>query len=78
MKQQTEIIEAIAKHLGVTPADIELDASLFEDLGLSPIEVADLLSVLSNRFGITFDPAETENLRTVNDLVVLVEDLQLE
>lgn len=78
MKQQAEIVDTIAKHLGVTPADIELDASLAEDLGLSPIEIADLLSVFSQKYQITFDPSDTEGLRTVNDIVVLIEDLLLE
>ncbi len=78
MHTQKEIIEEIAKYLGVTPADIDQHASLAEDLELGPIELADLLSALSTKFNIAFDPADVENLRTVNDLVVLVEDLSLE
>lgn len=78
MKQQVEIIEEIAKHLGITPADIDLSASLKDDLGLGPIEIADLLSELSNKFQVTFNPIDTERIETVNDLVVMVEDLMLE
>ncbi|MBI2021702.1 acyl carrier protein [Candidatus Daviesbacteria bacterium] len=75
---QSEVIEEIAKHLGVTPQDIDPLASLTDDLGLGPVEIADLLSALSKRFSVTFDPAEVENLRTVNDMVVTIEDLSLE
>lgn len=75
---QKDIIEAIAKHLGVTAADIDINASFFDDLGLGPVEVADMLSELSERFDVTFDPAETENMKTVGDLVVMIEDLSLE
>lgn len=78
MNQQREIIEEIAKQLAITPQDIDLNATLSEDMGLSPIEVADLLSVLSARFKITFDQDEVKDLRTVNDLVVMVEDQTLE
>ncbi len=78
MNQQTEIIDAIAKHLGITAADIEQDASLTEDLGLGAIEMADLLNYISEKYSITFDPTETEDIKTVNDLVVTVEDLLLE
>lgn len=78
MKQQKEIIEEIARHLGVTPQDIDLSASLSDDLELGPIELADLLSDLSATFGVTFNQAEAENLNTVNDLVELIEDLSLE
>lgn len=78
MSDQKEILEAIAKHLGVTSQDIDLNASFFEDLGLGPIEMADLLSDLSEQFNINFELAETESLKVVNDLVVMIEDLLLE
>lgn len=75
---QNQVIEEMAKHLGVTPQDIDLNASLSDDLGLGPVEMADLLSALSTRFNITFDPSDIEGLRSVNDIVVMVEDLSLE
>lgn len=78
MKTQAEILEEIAKHLGVTPQDIDLHASLKDDLGLGPIEISDLLHALSTKFQINFDPSETESMETVNDLVVMIEDLLLE
>jgi acyl carrier protein len=78
MQTQSEIIDEIAKHLGVTPADIDLHASLKDDLGLGPIEISDLLQALSTKFQITFDPSDTEELHIINDLVVMVEDLLLE
>ena len=78
MRQQLEIIEEIATHLGVTTQDIDLHASFKDDLGLGPIEISDLLTALSARFQITFDPTEIEDIHTVNDLVVMVEDLLLE
>lgn len=78
MDQTKEIIAAVAKHLGVTPQDIDINSSLETDLGLGPLERADLLSALSEKFNITFDPAELENVETVSDLVVLIEDLMIE
>lgn len=78
MHQQKEIIEEIAKHLGVTPQDIDLESFLEEDLGLGPTEKADLLSALSARFGVNFNPAEIIGLREVNDIVEMIEDLSLE
>ena len=78
MKEQTEIVEAIAKHLGVSPADIDPTASLADDLGLGPIEISDLISYLTHCFKVTFTPAEAETIETVEDLIVLVEDALLE
>lgn len=78
MEQQTEIIEEIAKHLGVSPADIDPLASLSDDLGLGPIERSDLIAFLANKYKIAFRPNEIEGIETVEDLVALVEDSLLE
>ncbi len=78
MKQQADIIDAIAKHLGVTPQDIEPNASLRDDLGLGPIEISDLLNDLATQFNIIFDPTEIEQINTVDDLIVAIEDLLLD
>lgn len=78
MQTQTDIVEEIARHLGVTSQDIDLHASLKNDLGLGPIEIADLLHALSIKFNVNFDPSETEAIESINDLVVMVEDLLLE
>ncbi len=75
---QTQIIEEMAKHLGVSPQDIDLSSSLQEDLGLGVVELSDLLSFLASKFEVEFDPEDIEHLRTVNDLVEAIEDLSLE
>lgn len=75
---QTKIVAEIAQHLAVTPQDIDINASLAEELGLGPVELADLLSALSERFSVTFNPSEVEGLKTIHDIVVAIEDLSLE
>lgn len=69
-----DIIQTIADHLGLNPEDIDRHALLQEELGLGPIELNDLLSYLSQKFKISFDSSEIEDLRKVEDLIVLVED----
>ncbi len=75
---QKQVIAEFAKHLGVTPQDIDLSASLAEDLGIGPVEMADLINFMSEKFQVTFHRSDIEGLRTVNDLVVAIEDLSLE
>lgn len=75
---QTEVIAEIAKHLGVTPQDIDIGAGLSDDLGLGPVEMADLISAISQKFDVIFSSADLQSIKTVNDLVVAVEDLSLE
>lgn len=74
MNQEREILEAIAEHLGLSVEDLDRKALLREELNLGPIELNDLLADLSKKFDVTFDPEETEDLKKVEDLIVLVED----
>jgi len=78
MYNQKQIIDAIADSLALPPADIDLEASLQDDLGLNPVEVADLFESLSQKFKIMFDSAEAMQTKTINDLVELIEDKLLE
>lgn len=74
MSQETEIIQAIAEHLGLSPEDVDRHALLRDELGLGPIELNDLLSDLSQKFDVSFDPEEVEQVKSINDLIILIED----
>lgn len=78
MSSQQQIIEAIADNLALPAGDIDLEASLKDDLGLNPVEIADLLQYLTQQFNLHFDPPEIESLRTVGNLVEMVEDKLLD
>lgn len=74
MTTQTEMIKAIAEHLGLNPEDLDRNTLLKEELGLDPIGLNDLLLDISGKFNISFDPQDAENLHKVEDLLLLVED----
>lgn len=78
MNQELEIIQAIAEHLGLSPEDLDRHALLQEELNLGPIELNELLFYLAQKFNLDFDPEDTEDLKKVEDLIVLVEDNLLE
>lgn len=74
MNQEAKIIQAIAEHLGLSVEDLDRHALLKEELNLGPIELNDLLSDLSQKFDVSFDPEEIENLKRIDDIIVLIED----
>lgn len=78
MTADKEILQAIADHLGLSVEDIDRNSHLRDDLELGPIELNDLLHILSEKFSVTFDPEDTENLQTVDDLIILIEDNMIE
>ena len=73
-----QVVEEMAKHLGVSSQDIDLSSSLSEVLGLGPVELSDLLSYLADKFDVTFNPQDIEHLKTTNDIIEAIEDLSLE
>lgn len=74
MNQETKILQAIAEHLGLSIEDLDRHALLREELNLGPIELHDLLSDLAQKFDISFNPEEVEDLKRIDDLIVLIED----
>ena len=78
MNQEVKIIQAIAEHLGLSVEDLDRHASLREELNLGPIELNDLLSDLSRKFDVSFNQEEIENLKRIDDIIVLIEDNLLE
>ncbi len=74
MNQEAQIIQAIAEHLALSVDDLDRHSLLREDLNLGPVELNDLLSDLSQKFSVSFDNEDTEGLRKVDDLIVLIED----
>lgn len=78
MVSEQQIIEAIAEILVLPLTDIDIEAHLQEDLGLNPVEVADLFDNLSQKFHIILEPVETEQIKTIGNLIELIEDKMLE
>lgn len=78
MNTEIQIIQAIAEHLGLSPEDLDRHALLREELNLGPIELNDLISDLAQKFEVNFDSIEIEDLKTINDLIILIEDNLLE
>lgn len=74
MNKEAEILQAIAEHLGLLPEDLDRRALLAEELNLGPIEINDLLVYLSQKFNVTFEPDEVENLKRIDDLIIMIED----
>ena len=74
MPTSADIVKTIAEHLSLNPEDLDRHALLKDELGLGPIELNDLLSILSQKYNISFEAAEVRNLRKIEDLVLLVED----
>jgi len=74
MDTQKEVIKEIAQYLGLAPNDLDGHALLQEDLNLSPVELNDLIAHLSATFDVILPTEELSEVKSINDLIVLIED----
>jgi acyl carrier protein len=61
----------------IPAADIRLDANLKDDLDLDSIDAVDLMVQIQETTGQKVTPQQFETVRTVQDLVALVQALRL-
>lgn len=78
MITEQQIIEAIAESLTLPVADVDPEAHLQDDMGLNPVEKADLLETLAQKFNIIFEPVDIAHIKTIGDVIETIEDKLLD
>ena len=68
------IREYLADKLDVDPDKITPDSDIVEDFGADSLDVVDMITTLSDEFGVDIPDEEIENFHTVGDVVQYVED----
>ena len=63
-----EFIELVANSLNADVNDISLDMELISDIGLDSLGLLDLLSELSENYGIEFDSRAVQKFITLSDI----------
>lgn len=67
------VVGILIKSFELDPADIKPESRLFEDLDLDSIDAVDMFVELHEVTGRRIDPKVARNIRTVDDIVNLVE-----
>lgn len=65
----------IVEHLGVDPYRVTPEAHIIDDLGANSLDTVELVMELEAAFGIDVPDARMEDVKTVADVVALVEGL---
>ncbi len=66
----------LAEELQIDPETVTLDAELASDLGLNSIELADLVMLCEEKFGVTIDDDDIHKFVTIGDVVEYLEAQQ--
>ena len=68
--------DLLVEELQINRDDITMDAELSNDLGINSIELADLVMIWEEKFGITIEDDDIRKFTTVGDVVTYLESLQ--
>ena len=69
-----ELKEMLVNELLIAPEDITLEAELANDLGISSVDLADLICNCEEKFGVEIDDTDMTKLVTVGDVVAYLEE----
>lgn len=67
--------DLLVEELQINREDITMDAELSNDLGINSIELADLVMICEEKFGITIQDDDIRKFTTVGDVVAYLEAL---
>ena len=70
-----KFVNLLVEELQIDPAEITMDAELSNDLGINSIELADLVMICEEKFGITIEDDDIRKFTTVGDVVAYLETL---
>ncbi|HBF15844.1 MAG TPA: acyl carrier protein [Clostridiales bacterium] len=64
----------LVEELQLNADDIKLDSELSNDLGINSIELADLIMLCEDKFGVTIEDEDLHKFVTVKDVVSYLEE----
>ena len=70
-----KVKDLLVEELQLNPNDITLDDELSKDLGINSIELADLIMLCEEKFGIEISEDDSNTFNTVGDVVNYLETL---
>ena len=65
----------LAKQLNLSPEKITLESDVVKDLGADSLDVVELLITLEDDFGVSIPEDDIVNVKTVKDIVDMIEKL---
>ena len=69
-----EMKKFLIEELRVDADKITMEAALSSDLGVNSLELADLVYLCEEKFGIVIDDEDLHNFNTVGDIVTYLEE----
>ena len=71
-----KVCNMLAEQLDISADTITPQSEVVKDLGADSLDVVELMMALEDEYGITLPEGEVENVKTVQDIVDMMEKLQ--
>lgn len=71
-----KIVKMLAEQLGIAEDTITPQSEVVKDLGADSLDVVELMMALEDEYGVTLPEGEVENVKTVQDIVDMVNKLE--
>jgi acyl carrier protein len=68
-----KVKQLLAEQLNVSADKIKAESRVIEDLGADSLDVVEMLMTLEDNFNVTVTDEESVNLKTVGDIVKLID-----
>ena len=75
MSNFEKVKEMLVEKLGVSEDKVTLESEIVKDLGADSLDLVEMLFSLEENFGITISDDQTENIKTVKDIVDIIDSL---
>ena len=70
-----KVCNMFGEQLGIPADSIRAEQEVVKDLGADSLDVVELMMALEDEYGITLPEGEVENVKTVQDIVEMIEKL---
>ncbi len=74
MSNFEKVKNLLVENLGVAEEKITLESEIIKDLGADSLDLVEMLLAMEENFGITISDDQTENIKTVKDIVDIIEN----
>ena len=76
MSLEDDVKAIVVEQLGVSPEDVKENSSFIEDLNADSLDLTELIMTLEEKFAFEISENESEQLRTVGDVIKYIQERQ--
>jgi acyl carrier protein len=73
MEIKERVLQLIVEHLELDPADVVPEAHFIDDLGISSMDLWELVLVMEDEFGLEVPDEDLEKIGTVQDAINFIQ-----